>query len=242
MGAQRDDPRGRNFDPGAQMDESPVHEVVLAPFFVSKYEMTQGQWLGFVGRNPSRDGPKASAYAGPRTLLNPVESVSLPECLLVLSRMGLVLPTEAQWEYAARAGPSSPWWTGSEPESLECAVNIADAHARAHGGSGWPGYELWLDDGATTHAPVGSYLPNAFGLHDVAGNVWEWCRDVYGAYELPVSPGDGERLPDDLRRRVYRGGGIDGVATQSRSADRTCDSSNYRLVALGLRPARPVEP
>src|SRR5690606_29994467 len=97
---------------GPGEDEGPEHEVALAPFFLSKYEMTSGQWLRFTGANPS-------AHLGEKvdlgfTLRHPVEQVSWDECDRVLRRMGLVLPTEARWEYAARAGTTTPWSSGAE--------------------------------------------------------------------------------------------------------------------------------
>jgi formylglycine-generating enzyme required for sulfatase activity len=181
MGAQDEDPKGRNYDPQAEADESPVHEVTLAPFFMSKYEMTQGQWERFTGANPSGYGPNWRWKREPpgeglihqNQPWNPVEQVTWVECPDVLRRLGLTLPTEAQWEYAARAG------------------NLADGWVKSRGGPlGWV-YQDCLEDRWVMHAPVGTFSPDGFGLHDVIGNVWEWCLDAYGGYDRDVEPGTG---------------------------------------------------
>ncbi|HEX6885430.1 MAG TPA: SUMF1/EgtB/PvdO family nonheme iron enzyme [Planctomycetota bacterium] len=241
MGAQRLDPALPNHDPMAEEVEGPVHAVELAPFFLAKHEMTQGQWLRFVGRNPSIYQPGSAPVGRPLSLRNPVELVGFEHGREVLARLGLELPTEAQWEYAARAGTQSPWWTGAEKESLDGAANLADAYCRQRGGpAGWL-YEDWLDDGHAVHAPVGSFAPNPFGLHDVAGNVWEWCRDAFGRYDAPLRPGDGERLAPGATDHVTRGGGFALPAALARSAYRG-RSSPEAYEYLGLRPARRITP
>jgi formylglycine-generating enzyme required for sulfatase activity len=98
-------------------------------------------------------------------------------------------------------------------------------------------YELLLDDGYAMHAPVGSYSANAFGLHDMIGNVWEWCRDWYGEYVNPVRPGDGE-LQVTGSTRVDRGGSFSIAAQNSRSANRDSDTPTRAVPPLGLRPSR----
>jgi formylglycine-generating enzyme required for sulfatase activity len=237
MGAQKNHPDRPNYDPQADANERPVHEVTLSPYFLSKYEMTQGQWEGFTGENPSY---YQNALLGPKPGLHPVEQVSWEDSQRVMGRLGLVLPTEAQWEYAARAGTTTPWSTGSERESLDGAANLADACCKENGGqTGWV-YEEWLDDGFTVHGPVGSLSANGFGLHDVHGNVFEWCRDCSGDYSSPVAPGDGERRVSS-RLRVSRGGSFIFTATSARSAFRNGDPPEGRYNFLGLRPARAIE-
>jgi formylglycine-generating enzyme required for sulfatase activity/serine/threonine protein kinase len=239
MGAQRDEPDEVNFDPAAESDEGPVHSITLAPFFISKYEMTQGQWLRIAGNNPSIYAAGRIVGGVPTTLLNPVEQVSWGDCTELLLTLALQLPTEAQWEYAARAGTTTPWWTGKERNSLEGACNIADRAAK-RGSAKWPGIDDWpeLDDGFTAHAPVDQFLPNPFGLHNVHGNVWEWCRDEYGEYSLEVSPGDGERLGGNPTFHVSRGGSFLHPASHSRSANRNNSAPDTRANHLGLRPER----
>ncbi len=240
---------GGTFAMGSPEDEQDrkrdekQHLVTLDPYFISKYEMTQGQWERFAGRNPSGNKPpdKIGAYA--MTLLNPVEDVSRDDCAGLLSQLGLSLPTEAQWERAARAGTETAWWTGAERETLRKKVNIAD-QAAARTGAPWQDIKDWpdLDDGHAAHAPIGSFPANPFGLREVAGNVLEWCRDWYGSYDLGVSPGDGERqVPAPERRdRVCRGGSITRAALYSRSANRYNAPPEARDYSLGVRPAKGV--
>ncbi|NOT30839.1 MAG: SUMF1/EgtB/PvdO family nonheme iron enzyme, partial [Planctomycetes bacterium] len=243
MGAQSSDPSGSNYHLQAERNEGPVHAVTLTPFFLSKYELTQGQWQRFVGVNPSQYGPHNDETSWNRSgrkmdLLHPVEQESWATCMEVATRLGLDLPTESQWEYGARGGTTSAWWTGSAKESLVGAGNVADTFAKKNGGPPSWVYEEWLDDGNTVHARVGSYTANAFGLHDVVGNVWEWCRDVYGGYENPVRAGDGEREVEGSSYRVFRGGGFDIAAWRARSAVRGNRTPEDAADDLGLRLAR----
>ncbi len=236
MGTSRAEP-GPNLDPHATEVEGPVNEVALEPFFLSKYEMTQGQWLRFTGSNPSIHGPEVELGGKQHSLLHPVEHVSWDVCSEVLRRLGLVLPTEAQWEYAVRAGTTSVWWTGNERESLRGAANLSDRFCKENGGSeGWK-YEEWLDDGFVIHAPVGVYRANGFGLHDTAGNVFEWCRDRYCAYTNPAGPGDGERSAPDSNLRPIRGGCWNFDSLYARSAWRVGGPPETTTRDLGLRPA-----
>ncbi len=155
--------------------------------------MTQGQWLRPTGHNPSFYRAGRDWYGNPATLASPVEHVSWDECERVLGWHNLALPTEAQWEYAARGGTQTPWWTGTSVAPLAGAGNVADRYARAHGGTIWPGIEAALDDGHTSHAPVSSFQANPFGLHDTVGNLWEWCFDVDGGYAEAPRVGDNRR-------------------------------------------------
>jgi len=232
MGAQTGDPDGRNYDPDAEKDEGPVHEVTLAAFFLSKYEMTRGQWQRFTGSDPSytADSPLTS-------LSYPLEQVSWLDCDSTLPRMGLALPTEAQWEYAARGGTSSPWWTGEEGQLLSGAANVSDRTAKKR--ARWPEFDDW-EDGYIMHAPVSDLLPNPFGLHNVHGNVLEWCRDGYAGYDVPVRPGDGERQASGARGRVSRGGCLSLVALYARSSYRSNSTPEGHNFNLGVRPARAV--
>jgi formylglycine-generating enzyme required for sulfatase activity len=247
MGAQASAPEALNFDPRTQRGEGPVHRVRLSPFFLSKYEMTQGQWLRFTGTNPSRDTPESwvaswSATNANCDLSHPVESVDWDLVQMTLTRLGLTIPSEAQWEYGARAGTTTVRWTGDEPTTLVGAANVCDAYAHAHGGENWGEHEAWLNDGFTSHAPVGTFRPNAFGLHEVLGNVWEWCLDAYMTQFYARSPAlDPVCDPGDGPMRVARGGGIYNSAGLARSAMRYDTTAGLRDGELGVRPARVLE-
>lgn len=214
-------------------DETPA-------FFLSKYEMTQGQWLRLAGRNPSYYQKDSFAP----TLVHPVEQVSWDDCVALLSDLVLMLPSEAQWEYGARGGTDTAWWTGSDRESLRTAgaANLAD-QAAAQVSAPWPAIKDWpeLDDGYVVHAPVGSYAANGFGLHEVHGNLWELCLDGYDRnfYDHdpaldPVSP------PESARDRVSRGGCFHFSAVYARSAVRYDCMRSFADNFIGLRPARVV--
>ncbi|MFO0982377.1 MAG: bifunctional serine/threonine-protein kinase/formylglycine-generating enzyme family protein [Planctomycetota bacterium] len=242
MGAQSKHPDEPNYDPLARdnidpIEESPVTSVPLAPFFISKYEMTQGQWQHVTGSNPSTFRDR-KALTKPY-LLHPVEGVSWNEAARVLDHLGLVLPTEAQWECAARAGTSTPWWTGRNKSDLPTAANLFDQSGSKSDPSSVQ-IETW-DDHYQVHAPVGSFRPNAFGLHDVIGNVFEWCRDAFASYTIPPDPGDGERHPtNDEGLRSARGGAFDFNAANSRVSMRFYNKPDHRHDSLGLRPARRI--
>jgi formylglycine-generating enzyme required for sulfatase activity len=228
MGAQSDDPDGRNYDPippVSSIDHS-VHEVCLSPCFVSKYELTQGQWLRLTGSNPAWwQGPQVET-----PLLRPIEYVSSHQFNEWLPRAGLVLPSEAQWEYAARGGTSTPWPTGDSPDSLVVAraANLGVS-----------------SDGYGQTAPVGRFSPNPFELHDVLGNVFEHCLDRFDESSYarsswldplcPPSPGGEED-------RMARGGSFGDSPTRwSRCSQRLYKPAGNADSRFGVRPARGLE-
>jgi len=210
--------------------------------------MTQGQWLRITGENPSiGQGGRLLDRASPIALLHPVEDVSWNECMQVCRWLGLKLPTEAEWEYGARAGTNTGWWTGDELGLLEGAANLADQTSKRIGTS-WAGLEVWdVDDGYPLHAPVQQFLANPFGLHNVHGNVWEWCLDGYdGGSYAPDPAVDPIGTHEGRVYRAFRGRGfLSGSLTSSpggdsRVAARGNGSPTESDHDLGLRPARSI--
>ncbi len=248
MGAQASDPKARNYDPLADKDEPPVHEVELSAFFISKYEMTQGQWQRLTGRNPSIFNASNANLAillpgnSAPTLLHPVDQVTWDECATWLPRADLDLPWEARWEYAARAGTDTPWWTGSDKETLVGAANLLDRYAHVHGDPNWLGYEEWLDDGAVLQVPIGTTRANGFGLHEMAGNMLEWCADGFDAGFYAHSPRLDPVCPwVGAASRVQRGGHYNWGAIVARSASRMMNIPSSGAQMFGLRAARSLD-
>ena len=198
----------------------PPHQVRISkPFYLGQYEMTQGQWQAVMGNNPS-------SFKGDAML--PVENVSWEDVQEFLRRLNAReggpkyrLPTEAEWEYAARAGTTTAYSFGDSERQL--------------------GGYAWCGEGTETH-PVGQKKPNAWGLYDMHGNVWEWVQDWYGPYKAgaavdPAGPSSGSN-------RVYRGGSWFGSTWDCRSANRVSEvpsGRGYSDAVLGFRLLREVQ-
>ncbi|HPQ41522.1 MAG TPA: SUMF1/EgtB/PvdO family nonheme iron enzyme, partial [bacterium] len=166
---------------GRYENEGPVHSVTLDGFWVSCFEVTQAQYEVIMGENPS-------TFRDPS---RPVEMVSWEDAELFCRRASswigrtFTLPTEAQWEYACRSGTSASRFWGDDPDAACRYANVSDMTAREK-------YPEWAvhncSDGFLGTAPVGSYEPNAFGIYDMIGNVWEWCSDWYDESYYISSP------------------------------------------------------
>jgi formylglycine-generating enzyme required for sulfatase activity len=228
LGAQSEDRTGTNYDPNAQQNEW-LSRVEIEPFFLARHELTQGQWMRLAGgRNPSFY--TAQTTNGHVTLAHPVEHVSYEDCKRLLAEHGLVLPKESHWEYAARAGTTTPYWSGEDRESLRGVANLGDRSAQRMGVT-WPGIDPDFEDGFPAHAPVDALRANPWGLHHIHGNVDEWCEAFY----------------DDLRARgeithVYRGGNYQSNAFEARISMRAVGAGLVQNPALGARAARNLVP
>ena len=202
MGAHRGEPGLGQNDPLAGDDELPPHLVRIDPFLLARTELTEAQWLRIL------HGSAAGAGA---TVL-PATGMDWDAAVEMLRRRGMQLPTEAQWEYACRAGSRKPW-------------SFAEAEAEGH---------AWLD--AALH-PVGALAPNAFGLFDMHGNAAEWCRDTKAPYGVAARAGDGLRSAAE-GARVVRGGSAQGTLLAARSSARAALPASASDRTIGIRPAR----
>lgn len=191
-------------------DEKPTHRVTLSSFLIGKYEVTQELWKAVMGNNPSY-------FKGDNL---PVEKVSWDDCQKFISRLNSLtgkrfrLPTEAEWEYAARGGNKSRHYKYSGSDNLDAVA--------------------WYDGNSNekTH-PVGIRFSNELGLYDMSGNVWEWCQDRYGDYSS--SPQTNPTGPSSGSCRVFRGGSWFGNAGRCRMSIRGDDYPGYRCYDLGFR-------
>jgi formylglycine-generating enzyme len=215
-------------DKGA-VSEQPTHEVCVNPFKLDKFEVTQGRFQSFMGYNPAR-------FKGVDL---PVESVTWHEARDYCKNSGKRLPTEAEWEYAARGGTDTEFYWGNKFDPTKtnfcdrnCVMNIRTEN---------------LSDGFSNTASVGSFPANPFGLHDMAGNVNEWVSDWFEIRYYKNSPKDNpkgaKRLnPSDRRgggtQKVYRGGAWKTEANSQRPAWRKGFETDYRLDGTGFRCAR----
>jgi formylglycine-generating enzyme required for sulfatase activity len=199
---------------GGEPDEQPAHRVKISqPFYLGKYEVTQAQWKQIMGNNPSK-------FVGDDL---PVDSVSWKDVQTFLQRLNDAddpffyrLPTEAEWEYACRAGGSGKY-------------------------AGNPDATAWYFDnaGGRTH-PVGRKEPNAFGLYDMHGNVREWCQDWYDDLYYKKTPGEDPTGPTNGTWRAIRGGSYFANAAACRSAVRYKLDPELKLDSVGFRVAASV--
>jgi sulfatase modifying factor 1 len=214
---------------GGNKDEAPAHEVCVKDFYLGKYEVTQDQWERVMGDNPSE-----FKQCGENC---PVDSVSWDMAQEFIKKLNTMtkkkhrLPTEAEWEYAARSGGKNEKWPGTNSEDK--LVDYA-----------------WYDKNSeeTTH-PAGLKMPNALGLYDMAGNVREWCQDWYDDAFYAKSPKDNPEptvghVPvktDPPQQRTQRGGGWQNDSILNRTVARRHNTSDSNYSAWGLRLVLPVQ-
>ena len=211
-------------EPGREEQEV-LHQVTISKgFYLGKYEVTQKQWVTVMGNNPSRH-PDCGEEC-------PVEGVTMYDIEEFLARLHRLaapdrfrLPTEAEWEYACRAGTTTPYSTGE---------NLTTEQANYDGNHPVLGEPKGTYCGAP--AIVGSYPPNPWGLHDMHGNVWEWCSDWFAPY--PTTAVTDPRGPDDGLVRVIRGGSWFFNAESARSALRYTHFPQDSGFSLGFRIVR----
>ncbi len=197
--------------------EKPVHSVTLSDYYIGETEVTQELWQAVMGSNPSW-------FKGNNQ--RPVESVSYDDCQKFIEKLNELtgnnfrLPTEAEWEYAARGGKYSK------------------NYVYKYSGSDNPDEVAWYRDnnGITTH-PVKTKKANKLGLYNMSGNVWEWCNDKYGSNYYQNSPQTNPTGPSKGEYRVVRGGSWDHLVRDARVSDRGYDTPDDRSSYGGLRLA-----
>jgi formylglycine-generating enzyme len=244
---------------------------ITRPFYLGTYHVTRGQFRQFVSdtshKTDAEKGEKPGAFGWNRdtqmfafngqfswrnmgfeqTDEHPVLCVSWNDaqafCKWLSRKEGETyrLPTEAEWEYACRAGTTTRFYSGDDPESLAKAANVKDAAFAAKFPSFGHGFSIKATDGYVFTAPVGQFQPNAFGLYDMHGNAWQWCADWYGESYYGKSPVDDPKGPDAGVNRVIRGGSWDREPAAARSAFRVGSSTDNRYDYIGFRVARSVK-
>ena len=200
-----------NIEQGRESDEGPQHMVQISGFWIGKYEVTQSQWLAIFEQNPSY-------FQG---LQRPVANVSWQDAQIYLRVINeqihpivLRLPTEAEWEYAYRVDTNTRYYWGDDP-NLSNINNFA-----------------WYDKTSNQQIqPVGYRNPNPWNIHDMSGNVWEWCDDIYGNY-----PG-GQDVNVSGMSYILRGGGYSSHAVECRAANRAIYTSQSGVQSPGFRIA-----
>ena len=208
-----------NFEEGYS-HESPLHKVTIScSFYLGKYAVTQVQWVAVMGSNPSR-------FKGRN---NPVEMVSWNDTQEFIKRLNAKeghnryrLPTEAEWEYAARAGTSSAYFFGDDKNALS-------------------EYAWYMGNSGDKARPVGQKQPNAWGLYDIYGNVWEWVLDWYEKSYYANSPETDPKGPPSGKNRVRRGGSWSRTDDTCRSAYRSYRTPAFRYDNMGFRLALSLE-
>jgi formylglycine-generating enzyme required for sulfatase activity len=221
---------GGEFTMGANdgpVDVKPAHRVKVDGFLMDQTLVTQDVFQKLMGMNPSRrKNPKnpveqaswtaAAKFCNARSLqdgLTPCYDVKTWQCNFAAN--GYRLPTEAEWEYACRAGTTTKFYFGDNEEELKSY--------------GW----FQGNSASKTHV-VAQKMPNPRGLYDMAGNLWEWCNDYYGPKYYQSSPADNPRGPDHGEKRVLRGGAWSSSSDDCASWARGCDESGATDICLTM--------
>jgi formylglycine-generating enzyme required for sulfatase activity len=250
-------------------DDEPQHRVrITRPYYLGQYEVTVSQFRRFVKESGyattiERDGRPGFGFVAAAGVIDasrdftwrstgweqtddhPVVNVSWEDaasfCRWLSAKEGpeYRLPTEAEWEFACRAGATTRYFTGEAEETLQGAANMSDAAFLAkYANATW---SLSWNDGFPFTAPVGRFRPNAFGLYDMAGNAWEWCADWYGKDYTSRSPVDDPPGPATGEIHVLRGGSFTNRLKYVRSADRDSSRPKYRYNFTGFRVAKSAD-
>lgn len=240
-------------------DEGPVHQVKLTSFALGKTEITRGQFTAFVKASKYIAGDKCVTLDGGKfgnrsgrnwrdlgflqTQTHPASCISWNDAkaytvwLAHKTKKQYRLPSEAEWEYAARGNTVTSRYWGDDPDKACAYANVADMTAKTT----IPSASFWslhnCTDGFAYSAPVGSFTANAFGLQDMLGNVLEWTEDSYHNNYINA-PVDGSAWQGDSSKRVVRGGSWNNSPSRVRSAKRGMQKIDERFSYVGFRIAR----
>lgn len=214
MGAQNTSASQPNYDSDADSDEKPTHSVTLSPYYIGKTEVTQQLWYVVMGSYPNI----SSTYG--RGDDYPVYNVTYSQCEQFIKKLNTLtgktfrLPTEAEWEYAARGGKNT--------------------NGYKYSGSSTVGTVAWYGSNSSnmTH-PVAQKIANEINVYDMSGNVWEWCSDWYGNYSMSsqTDPTGSNSGPG----HVIRGGAYNDASTECRVSVRSNAAATSSFTTLGLR-------
>ena len=217
--------------------EKPQHQVIISAFAISRFPITRQLYRDITGSSPQQWGRDKDDQQLPANYVNWFDAARF--CNVLSERVGLSpcyridgdnvewdreadgyrLPTEAEWEYACRAGTTSNWFFGNDPHDL--------------------GVYAWFNENSDARVhPVGEKKPNAWKLHDMSGNVWEWCWDWYADYPTDPQPLTDPAGPEDSSRRVLRGGSWYFDPRLLRSANRFSYRPVNRIDLFGFRCVR----
>ncbi|WP_139786742.1 formylglycine-generating enzyme family protein [Desulfamplus magnetovallimortis] len=230
------------------VNEKPRHRVCIDSFWMAAHEVTNRQFQIFKSCPDSNLFTSKSyntrSYNTMLLTLNdqPALHVSWNDAMAFIKCLNnqgngvFRLPTEAEWEYAARAGTTSEWFWGDNAEDACQYANVFDEIGKERGTFPWQNYPCF--DRSPVTSPVGSYLPNAFGLYDMLGNVWEWCADSYqkDAYAHHSVNNPICNTGDTLR--VFRGGSWNNAPAIGRCASRSRNTPDFSSLYLGFRIVR----
>lgn len=204
---------------GCTADEHPIHKVTVSSYYICKYEVTQKEWLEVMGTDPNFEDECETC---------PIEGVSWKDVQIFLTKLNektgkqYRLPTEAEWEYAARGGKKNQgtYYSGSNNAS-EVSWFSVKTEQKLH--------------------PVGQKKPNELGLYDMSGNVWEWCSDYYAADYYASSPLENPKGPQTGKDRILRGGSWYNQSFDCRVTARYRFYPTFRTNANGFRLAMSVK-
>jgi formylglycine-generating enzyme required for sulfatase activity len=246
---------------GRADDEGPVHSVNISAFAMGKTEISRGQFAEFVKKSRYNTGDKCWTLDNgkyeerkgnwrepgypqddkqPAVCINWNDALAYAKWLSHKTGKKYRLPTEAEWEYAARGNTKTARYWGDNPDEACAYANGADktAQAQIKGATSWSIHKC--TDGFVYTAPVGRFKPNSFGLYDMLGNVWEWTEDNYhDSYQ--GAPLDGSAWQGNGAKRVLRGGSWNNSPSNLRAAIRYASKPDVRFSSFGFRLARSLK-